>query len=720
MPCSDVRAAPRRSRPAIGRASWSLGRVRRAARVAVALLAGLAGHAAGQGAAPASWTAVPDAFVAGHDGSRIVPTPQESTPGEGAFVLTGDTALLLHADTPAIRLAATRLRQDAARQHGLRPTLRGASGTDAAGTRSAATAPAIRVGILARAGAPEVSAAPVERPEGYLLEVGPAGVTVLGADERGAVYGLHSLRQLLGGGPEISAVTVRDWPTLPWRVAMVYLDASSDTVNARLLPILAELKFNGVLVMSNHVHWDAAPELHQPQGASRAAAERLAATARANLLEPIPLLETLSHAEWFFANGANAELRADPTAARAFVMDPTRPELYERLLPLIDELIDVFEPRWLHVGHDEVRNVHPFPATPEQRAIGYGRLFTGSLTRLHAHLAARGVGTMLWDDELVAPEVRALWSELPDDLTVVSWRYLPAGAYPRLELVAEAGFRTLGASWFDPDNVAAMARAVRRLGASGQDAAGLVQTRWTGYFGNATMLRGQYRQVYAYVTAAAAAWNPAAEAPAGAPGWFRSAWLADQQGGARSGALVDLASASALAAPGVRPLDVGPFGLDDGYALTSLAQGAGRFGGVRYRLGTSLALRGSHPRARDLPERIAIPIGRTAGTVAFLHATGWYAAEGETVGRYEIVHADGVRSEVPLVYGANIAAWTETEVVTIDLDQPWQGGTPNGLPVAAYQLRWRNPRPEVPIARIEVVSAGGVAAPLVLGVTLLD
>lgn len=717
MRCSSVRAGDRAAGAAgapTRRAAQRVARAGRAALAATALVASIAAispatSAAAQDDPAAVWTAVPDAFVPGHDGSRIVPTPQETTPGEGAFALTAGTTVVLHADTPAIRLAASMLQQDAARQHGLRPQIR-----DAASAETAGAAAAIRVGIVGRDGAPAGTATPVERPEGYLLEVGPAGVTVLGADERGAVHGLHSLRQLLGGGPEVAAVTVRDWPTLPWRVAMVYLDASSDAVNERLLPILAELKFNAVLVMSDHVHWDAAPELHQPQGASRAAAERLAATARAHLLEPIPLLETLSHAEWFFANGANAELRADPTAARAFVMDPTRPELYERLLPIVDELLDIFEPRWLHIGHDEVRNVHPFPATPQQREVGYGRLFTGSVARLHAHLAARGVGTMLWDDELVAPEVRALWSELPDDLTVVSWRYLPAGVYPRLELVAGAGFRTLGASWFEPDNVSAMARTVARLGDEGADAVGLVQTRWTGYFGNAGLLRGQYRQVYAYVTAAAAAWNPAADPPSAAPAWFRSAWLADPQGGTRSGALIDLAPL------GGRPLELGPFGLDDGYALTSLADHEGRFGGVRYRLGTALTLGGTHPRARDQPERISIPVGRTAGTVAFLHATGWYAPEGETVGRYEVVYADGVRTELPLVYGRDLAAWTETEVETIDLDQPWQGRTRNGLPVATYQLRWRNPRPEVPIDRIELVAGGGIAAPIVFGVTLLD
>ena len=705
MPCSEAAHDRASDRPRRDPLRTETRRARRVAAVVLALLLAVAAPAAAQSA---GWTAVPDAFVPGHDGSRIVPTPQETAAGDGVFVLAPGASVILHADTPALRLAVSMLQEDAARQHGVRPrmTVEPHAG---AGIGAESGPPSIRVGILGRAGAPGATAAAVDRAEGYLLEVRPDGVTVLGADERGAFYGLHSLRQLLGGGPEIPAVTVRDWPALPLRIAMVYLDASSDSVNDRLLPILAELKFNAVLVMSDYVAWDVAPELHLPLSAPRAAAERLVATARSHLLEPIPLLETLSHAEWFFANGANAELRADPTAARAFVMDPTRPELYERLLPIVDELIDIFAPRRFHIGHDEVRNVHPFPATPEQAAIGYGRLFVNSVARLHRHLASRGVETMLWDDELVAPEVRALWSALPPDLTVASWRYLPAGVFPRLEIVAEAGFRTLGASWFDPDNVTSMAREVVRLGADG-----LIQTRWTGYFGNASMMRGQYRQVYAYVTAAGAAWNPTAEPVAGAPGWFRSAWLRAHQGGRRPGAVVDLASA------GGSSLGTGLFDLEDGYALTELRDTDARFGGVRYRLGSALTVQGSHPRARSRPERVTVPIGRTARTVAFLHATGWYGAEGDEVGRYAVVHADGTTSEVPLVYGRNIAAWTETDVATIDLEQPWHGRTANGLEVAAYQLRWRNPRPELPIDRIELVGSGGIAAPVLFGITLLD
>lgn len=423
--------------------------------------------------------------------------------------------------------------------------------------------------------------------------------------------------------------------------------------------------------MSDHVHWDAAPELHQPQGAPRAAAERLAATARAHLLKPIPLLETLSHAEWFFANGANAKLRADPAAARPFMMDPTKPELYARLLPIVDELIEVFEPRWLHIGHDEVRNVHPFPATPEQREIGYGRLFTGSVARLHEHLAARGVATMLWDDELVAPEVRAVWSELPDDLTVVSWRYLPAGAYPRLELVAGAGFRTLSASWFEPDNVSSMAPTVARLGDAGAGGARLVPLGLAGGPAGRTAQRGAGRP--------RAAGRPA---PGSRP--VRSASTTGMPCRAwRSATVVSAACATGWARPRrcaapTRGRATCPSGSSPSPSAAPPAPSPSCTPPV-----------GTRPRARrSAATRSCTP---TASVASFRSSTAATSPPGPRP-----------RSRPS----------TSTN--------PGRASPPNGLEIAAYQIRWRNPRPEVTIDRIEVVAGDGIAAPIVFGVTLLD
>ena len=48
----------------------------------------------------------------------------------------------------------------------------------------------------------------------------------------------------------------------------------------------------------------------------------------------------------------------------------------------------------MHIGHDEVGHVNAFPATPQQRAVGFGKLFLDDVTRIHDHLAALEDGPM--------------------------------------------------------------------------------------------------------------------------------------------------------------------------------------------------------------------------------------------------------------------------------------------------------------------------------------
>ena len=369
----------------------------------------------------------------------------------------------------------------------------------------------------------------------------------------------------------------------------------------------------------------------------------------------------------------------------------------------------IFRPEVVHIGHDEVRHVHPFPATPAQAAIGFPRLLLEDVTRLHDHLAARGVATMLWGDELLSPDVAPLLSRFPGDMQVAVWNYQAAGSYPQLATARAAGFATLGASWSDPDGIDAMARA-----AEGSGAEGLIQTRWTGYFGNAAMLASQYSQVYAYVTAAAAAWDPGAPASVAAPAWFRAAWAGAAASTTRSGALISLTREANT------PLDRGFLGLGPGYAMTAPLKAGGRFGGIRFDLSGAIAVRGDARRARDLPTSVEVPVGRTARTLVFLHATGWNAAEGDRVGSYEVVYVDGTRRTIPLLYDRNIACWTQLEVDDVALEQAWRGTTPNGLEVALFQLRWRNPDPALAIDHVQLVSAGGIATPVLFGLTLVD
>ena len=560
---------------------------------------------------------------------------------------------------------------------------------------------------------------PVTTPEGYVLHISPEGIVIAGADEQGIFYGVQSLRQLLSHDPQLPGLSIRDYPALPWRVAMVYLDAYSDSINPRLLPILAEHKFNALLVMSNYIRWDSAPGLHVPGAASKEAAQRLVEIARENLLEPIPLLETLGHVQWMFQNNQNRDLLPDPNVSVPFAYDPLNPRVYEVLFPILDEVIALFTPRYVHIGHDEVRNVNPFPGNEAGRAVGFPRLFLDHTLLLHGYLQERGIGTMMWQDVLLSGDVSQVLDEFPRDIVVTSWNYIPAAQYPSLRQLQDAGFAAMGASWHRPENILSYARY-----AAAQQARGMIQTRWTGYFGNNTMLAGQFEQVHAYLSAANAFWNPEAGPLYDAPTRFRQAWFGQAGSGTevRSGVLIDLSPYGnrSIDARSASDPSRGWLGQGENTDLSALLE-TDRFAGVRFHLDQAISLRGEHRRVADDPQRQRIAIGRPARELAFLHTSGWsVAGTGTEIGRYTVHYQDGSHSVIPMLYSSNVLAWTDTEVRALGLEQVWRGQTRGGLDAAVSLLRWQNPRPDVPIEAIEFSTQGLIANPILLGLTLLD
>ena len=674
-------------------------------------------------------TYVPDAYVPQGGAVRLIPTPQEDTLLSGTFTLPEVVTLSLAAslqDNPLL----TRTLEDT----------RGAFEQVGVQLELTNNLPAfIRIMTLAdgasanRLQALDVSA--VNQREGYVLAVTAdmnadtsadagteAGIDIIAADVRGALYGLMSLQQLLE--PTMPARVIRDYPLHDWRVAMIYLDRNAE-LNERLIPLLAAHKFNALLVMSNYIVWDSAPELRMPGSAPKDLVRQNIATARAYGLDVIPLLETFGHVEWLFQNGQNNDLLLDPSAQSRFAYNPLEPRTYDVLLPIIDEVIDLFDPQYIHIGHDEVRNVVPFPAD----SGSFVDAFIADTRRLHTHLAAAGVGTMMWHDVLLAPDVLPRLSDLPTDIVVTSWNYNPAARYPTIDTLQAAGFRVLGASWYEPDNIRSYAQY-----AAGRSR-GMLQTRWTGYFGNSSLLAGQYPQAYAYLHAAQHFWQPSAPALEDAPARFRQAWLPDAASTPVAGYLVDV---SAVANRHLRAAEGDWLGRGADFDMAALLASSNEassneasdneasnnepvIAGVRFQLGDVIGLQGQHRRVQDDPARVQLELNTSAGQIAFLHTTGWAVPEtGEEIGRYVVHYQDGSSTPIPLFYGVNISAWTELDVIAMNLQQAWRGETASGLPVSADLLMWQNPFPERPISHITLMSQATMANPLVLGVTVLE
>ncbi|MBE3574245.1 MAG: beta-N-acetylhexosaminidase [Firmicutes bacterium] len=564
----------------------------------------------------------------------------------------------------------------------------------------------------------------VTHPEGYALHVGPDGAWIVGADPQGAYWGVQTLRQLLAVDPAgFRYADIADWPAFPLRMAMIYLDAYSRGINDRLIPILAQYKFNTVLIMCDYVQWDSTPNIWNPQGASKAEARRVAELIRSYGMEPVPLIELLGHVQWMFYNGQNQDLYQDPEASEPFAYDTLNPRTYAVVEAVLQEAVDVFKPRWVHIGHDEVRNVNRFPARPNGKALGFERLFYDDVVRLHDFLKSRGVATMMWQDVVFSGATLPLARELPKDIVFTDWHYTAAEDYPSIRQIRSYGFQVVGASWDGEDNPETFARSALRDGALG-----MLQTRWTGYFGNPSIVDGQAQQAIAYLRAGAAFWNPDVarareEAMAvSAPARYYDAWLPTPYRPI-PGRLVNLSGYATRSL--VDPGDSGWIGKGPDYDLSGLMPPRGtttvRLGPYLFHISGAVMTRADRGVARSLPARVTIPLHAKAAALAALNTTAWAApADGMPVGRYVLTYAGGSTLAVPLTYQRQIAAWTDPVLKSLVRYPAWRGTARSGLPVGADVFVIRNPHPEEEIASFTVESAGNDANPTMLGLTLLD
>ncbi len=659
-------------------------------------------------AAPAALTPVPDALAAAPS-ATLIPAPQHAEFPVGTLPLT-NLGLTLVGSAPELGWAARDLKAEW-------QTRLGAALPDDGQRR-------ITVGTRADPALAEKARAAgllTEQPEGYALWVDASGAYVVGADAQGAYHGAQTLRQLLTPAG-LRFARIQDFPGLKQRVAMIYLDSQSQGVNDRLIPLLAQLKYNAVLIMSNYVQWDAAKAggWASPGGASKAEAKRVAALARRYGLEPIPLIETLGHVAWMFQGGKNLDLVQDPQSQNPYAYDTLNPETYSRVLfPVLKEAVEVFGPKQIHLGHDEVRNRDRFPARDNGRAAGFEKLFVDDVTKLHDFLKSMNVGSIIWHDAAFADAVvGSLPAQLPKDLTVASWNYGPAPDYPILSTIKNAGFTALGASWGDPLNTENYARAALTRGASG-----MIQTRWTGYFGNPSIWDGQADQGVNYVRGGNSFWNPGAKPlaeldPALAETTYRDLY-APAPYAQHAGALVDL---SKVVTRRLSDSDEqGWIHKGPTIDLSQVPTGNVRLGAYRFLVSGAVMLRGSRGAASDLPTQATLELGRKAARLAFLHTTGWTTpVNRDLVGRYEITYADGSKVTQPLEYGRHIRAWTELTPSSMVQAPGWRGKTSEGLDVNLGVLEWVNPKPEQVIQSVTLVSEGKGANPTLVGLTLID
>jgi len=275
-------------------------------------------------------------------------------------------------------------------------------------------------------------------PEGYVLQARPGAVVVAGSDERGAFYGLQSLRQMISqqeGGLEVPGAQVRDWPDKPFRGFKLYVPGQTSIPFFRrfVREVLALYKFNTLMIeMNGCMRLDRHPEVNAgamayardtnysrrnyPPGSLHRREQNsshqdcgeggllekdevagLVHWCEAHHLEVVPEIPSFTHS--FYLLARHRDLTDVPGDKWPDTYCPSEPRSYQLLFEVLDEYIEVMKPRLIHTGHDEW--FAPFGLCPRCRGKEPGELLGRDLLKTHDHLAGRNIRMAIWGDYLL-------------------------------------------------------------------------------------------------------------------------------------------------------------------------------------------------------------------------------------------------------------------------------------------------------------------------------
>lgn len=272
--------------------------------------------------------------------------------------------------------------------------------------------------------------------EGYILEVTSEQIVVQAKTRRGMYYGLQSLMQLIShsNGKSIPFVTIVDSPFKPIRGVHIYVPPREHLDwFKRYVDFLAKYKFNTIFMeVGPAMKYDSHPEINEawvdfcneakaysggadeglmltvgpPKdsahiengGGSYLEKEELAnlvAYIKSRHIELIPEMQSLSHAYWLLMPHKECAERAGDPYPDTWC--PSNPKIYEIYFDCLQEVLDLFKPQRVHIGHDELYNIGICEKCKDK--TGHD-ILADDVIKIHDWLSERNVKVAMWGDKL--------------------------------------------------------------------------------------------------------------------------------------------------------------------------------------------------------------------------------------------------------------------------------------------------------------------------------
>lgn len=275
----------------------------------------------------------------------------------------------------------------------------------------------------------------IARPEAFAICGADDELHVFANTKRGAMYGAYELLRSAQNKEGLIPGGLCFWsPQCPFRGLKVYLPAEGEIDQFyNIVDMLAYYHYNTIIVevggameykrhpeineswveycreMSryperadevqhmfgwekNSIHFENGGGKWLPQETVRA----LLAYCRDREMEVIPEVPSLSHSDYLLnAHQELAERQYDPFPD---TYCPSNPASYELLFDIMDEVIDVFQPHVMQIGHDEYYSIGICEACRKRDPAD---ILAKDITRIHDYLAERGIRLMYWSEKML-------------------------------------------------------------------------------------------------------------------------------------------------------------------------------------------------------------------------------------------------------------------------------------------------------------------------------
>ncbi len=278
--------------------------------------------------------------------------------------------------------------------------------------------------------------------DSYIIKITSKKITIYSDNERGCFYGLLSLRERCLNG--IGEGIVYNYPRLPFRMIKLYLPSHENIpFFKKFIDMCAFYGYNAIMLeVGGAMEYKSHPEVNEGWiEYSREASEGinnpdkfpyfpfkdqrakethyknsihcencggeiltqsemrdLIDYCESRYLEVIPEMPSFSHSDYLLTRHRELAEWKDDLYPDTYC--PSNPDTYKLLFDLLTEIIDVFKPKRLNIGHDELMALScKLCHSCKEKTLD--TLYYEDIMKIYNFLKDKGVGTMMWCEQLI-------------------------------------------------------------------------------------------------------------------------------------------------------------------------------------------------------------------------------------------------------------------------------------------------------------------------------